>query len=75
MEEESNKNNNLERQIYSPRRRKIIKKNVMGLNLLEGLGIKQSSDKNALNFANRELERRKTLRKTFIKKRGILLSF
>ena len=68
MEEESNKNNNLERQIYSPRRRKISKKNVMGLNLLEGLGIKQSSDKNALNFANRELERRKTLRKTFIKK-------
>ena len=61
MDEQANKGKN-ENLIYSPRRRKNSKKNTLkAIKLLDGLGRKQSSDKNALKFLDSELKRKKAL--------------
>ena len=62
MEEEKNKIKS-ERGIYSPRRRKNSKNNMKIISLLEGLGRRHESDKNALKFIDNELKRKKTLTK------------
>ena len=64
MKEENDKEENKEEHlIYSPRRRKNNQKKKKTINLLEGLGRKQTSDKNALKFVDNELKmkRSKTL--------------
>ena len=61
MYEHSNKGKN-ENLIFSPRRRKNSRKNTLkSIKLLDGLGRKQSSDKNALKFVDSELKRKKAL--------------
>ena len=67
MKEENDKEENKEEHlIYSPRRRKNNQKKKKTINLLEGLGRKQTSDKNALKFVDNELKmkRSKTLTST-----------
>ena len=61
MKEENEKEENKEHLIYSPRRRKNSQKKKKVISLLEGLGRKQTSDKNALSFVDNELKRKKTL--------------
>ena len=63
MEEQKNDNNNIEKGIYSPRRRKNSKKNLKMIAILDGLGRRHESDKNALKFIDFELNRKKTITK------------
>ena len=60
MDEQANNGKN-EKLIYSPRRRKNSKSTLKMIKLLDGLGRKQSSDKNALKFVDTELRRNKAL--------------
>ena len=62
MEEQKN-DNNIEKGIYSPRRRKNSKNNAKMMAILDGLGRRHESDKNALKFIDFELNRKKTLTK------------
>ena len=63
MEEQKNDHNNVEKGIYSPRRRKNSKSNMKMMAILDGLGRRHESDKNALKFIDFELKRKKTLTK------------
>ena len=60
MEEEAkNSDKRIDKLIYSPKRRRTSKKRMLAF--LDGLGRKQSSDKNALKFVDNELKRKATL--------------
>ena len=61
MEEEKNTERKIENCIYSPKRRKNSKKKIKIFSFLDGIGRKQSSDKNALKFVDNELKRKVTL--------------
>ena len=64
MEEQKNQLN-IEKGIYSPRRRRTSKINGKLITLLNGFGKRRESDKNALRFVDTELKKDKTLTKYF----------
>ena len=69
MEEEKNSDKLVDKLIYSPKRRKnrnSSKRKMLAF--LDGLGRKQSSDKNALKFVDSELKKKVTLTKFAIQK-------
>ena len=63
MEEEKN-NKQQEMGTYSPRRRKNSRSNLKTITLLEKLGRRHESDRNALQFIDKELKRKKTITNT-----------
>ena len=58
MEEQKNQLN-IEKGIYSPRRRRTSKINGKLITLLNGFGKRRESDKNALRFVDTELKKKK----------------
>ena len=60
MEEEKN-NKQQEMGTYSPRRRKNSRSNLKTITLLEKLGRRHESDRNALQFIDKELKKKKTI--------------